>query len=79
MCPKNRTVIQGNSFCDLEVREPRVSRSPECQTFDCLELQTVDFEANRGFWGFSFATGRPQAAGGNAAPSLGVPRPGFAS
>jgi hypothetical protein len=56
-----------------------VSRSPECQTFDCLELQTVDFEANRGFWGFSFATGRPQAAGGNAAPSLGVPRPGFAS
>jgi len=55
-----------------------MSRSPECPSFDFLELAelaTVDFEANRGFWGFSFVTGRPRAAGGNAAASLGVPRP----
>jgi len=54
-------------------------RSFESPILDFPELQTVEFEANRGFWGFSFVTGRPRAAGGNAAASVWVPRPGFAS
>ena len=56
-----------------------MSRRLQCPNCDFLELQTVDFEANRGCRVFSSATGHPRAAGGNAGASVRVFHPRVAS
>jgi len=56
-----------------------MSQTLQCPNLDYYEYRRSILKQIAGLGCFRLVTGRARAAGGNAAASLGVPRPGVAS